>query len=864
MWNWQHLATPLPSLIGRELVMEEIRTCLQCAQVRLLTLTGPGGVGKTSLALQVATDLQDRFTCGACFVSLAPISDPDLVITTITQALELTEAGKQPLLDLLKRALQDKDLLLLLDNFEQVVEAAPQLSALLACCPRLKILVTSRAVLNIRDEKVFVVPPLELPDMTSLPESGALSQYGAVALFLQHATAVQPDFEITAGNAHAIAAICVRLGGLPLALELAAPYIKLFSAEELLDRLMSQKDWPQLLVNGRRDRPERHQTLWHTISWSYNLLDKAEQWLFQHLSVFINGCTFEAVEGLCRALGETTLNIYSTVRALIDKNLLQRVEQDRSHLHFLEMVREYALAALDESGEVEVTRRAYAFYYLSLVEEAESKLHEQMQTTWLDRLKREHDNVRSALLWLLEHEEFRQSTEMALRLSRAIWWFWAVYGYTGERKYFARRALHFLKQALEGKKAIAVAIRVKVLNAAASLMILQSNYDQALALLKESLVHCREIGDRAEITRALYLLGDIAWRKGDLMTARSWGEEALQLQREGDDTWGIANSLELLASIALDQGEYARVCCLIEQSQEAWRELRHTEGMAHGRLLLAAVAVNQGEYAKALALSEEGLILSQNAGEKRHIAFALLIKGFIAFFQEENTLANSFFKEAHALSREIGNQWGASLGLCGLGGVALRQGDDARAHVLYEESIMLLKGENHPSVIALCLEGLGGAAMTQSLSRWAAQLWGAAERLRETRMLPMPSVIRHKMHEPVVAMARDQLGEEAFARAWSQGRAMTLEQVLAAQGQEAEPALSLQEPFSSPDGLTKRQVEVLCLASEGLTDKQIAERLVLSPHTVHVHLRSIYNKTGCTSRSGLTSYAWKHNLMDAH
>ena len=383
-------------LIDREQEMARICQLLRCADVRLLTLTGTGGVGKTRLGLEIAARLFDEFAEGVCLVPLATISDPDLVVPTIAQALEVREVGGWPLMERLKAYLHNQQLLLFLDNFEQVLMAAPLLSELLQGCPGLKLLVTSRAVLHVYGEHEFHVLPFPVPDLSHLPEGEALAQYAAIALFLQHAQAVKPGFQMTPANAHAIASICARLDGLPLAIELAAARVKLFSPQALLARLTHRLE---VLTSGAQDVPARQQTLRNTLAWSYNLLDAGEQRLFRRLSVFAGGCTLEAVEAMYTTLGDMAAPVLDGVASLIDKSLLQKVEQEDEELRLLmlETVREYGLACLAASGELEATRQAHALYYLALAEEAETKLEGLQQTVWLER---EHDNLRAAKQWL--------------------------------------------------------------------------------------------------------------------------------------------------------------------------------------------------------------------------------------------------------------------------------------------------------------------------------------------------------------------------------------------------------------------------------------------------------------------------------
>src|SRR5215216_6020701 len=393
---------PTP-LVGRVREVEEVAERLRSDQVRLLTLTGPGGTGKTRLALQAGADLLDEFEDGVFFVALAAITDRALVAPTVARTLGLTERRNQPPEELLKGFLRDRQTLLLLDNFEQVLESAPLLDELLSAAPSLKILATSRTPLRLYGEHEFPVPPLSLPDPSSLATLESLTQYGAVRLFVERAKAVKPDFSLTQANAPAVTEICARLDGLPLAIELAAARIKLLPPQAMLSRLGSRL---KLLTGGARDLPRRQRTLRATIEWSYELLDEGEKTLFARLAVFSGGSNLEGIEAVCDPQGDLPSDALEGVSSLLDKSLLRQEEGQGAEprLMMLETIREFALEKFEESDDTETIKRAHAEYFLALAEHAEPKLWGQEDAAWLDRLEREHDNMRAALSRALEFE----------------------------------------------------------------------------------------------------------------------------------------------------------------------------------------------------------------------------------------------------------------------------------------------------------------------------------------------------------------------------------------------------------------------------------------------------------------------------
>jgi predicted ATPase/DNA-binding CsgD family transcriptional regulator len=851
--QFRQVPLPFTPLIGRKHEVQEACILLRNPNVRLLTVTGAGGIGKTRLALQLAEDVQYEFADGYCFVPLAAITTPQQAVLTIAQTLGLRETRKRQPFEHLKTFLSEKHLLLVLDNFEQVLAAAPLLPELLSACPQLKMLVTSRAVLRVQGEYEFLVPPLPVPDLHHLPTPEVLMQYGAVALFMQRAQALQRDFRVTEENAGIIAAICARLDGLPLAIELAAAHSKLLPPRVLLSRLEKPLE---VLTRGGPDVPVRQQTMRHTITWSYDLLSTEEQRLFRRLSVFVGGCTLEAAETVCTAPGDMTSPIMDVVASLLDKSLLQQVKQedDEWRLMMLDMIREYGLERLAASGELASTRDAHANYYLELAEEAEPALHSIQQGRWQERLEREHENMQAALQWLLEHHEKEQVARFAGSLLR----FWIKRGSLNE-------GLHWLEQALRGtEQDVSAPVRIKALFATGVLAGLLGNVDQATTRCQECLELCQGTGDSRNFVLTSWMLARLATEQGEYALAQAQAEEALEVARKAGDNLARAYALHRLGSIALALGEFEQARKQLEESLVAFTEIGDLFARVEVLRRLAEVFVAQGDEPRALTLLDEGISLASKVHDSWTMAGLLNLSGQVELRRGNATRAWSLLEEAQALQKSMGDYQGVALSDSLLARVASLKHDDTAARGFALQSVQVAMKVNDKRLLTTSLEGLAQVAADQEEHVWAARLGGAAEQAREVIGVPLTPVERAS-RERLIETIQNRLGKQTFAAMWIEGRSMTPEQALAAQDMSEATLLassSSHEPvLTPPAGLTNREFEVLSLVVKGLTNAQIAEQLVIRPVTVNSYLRAIYSKLGVSSRLAAMRYAIDHNLL---
>jgi predicted ATPase len=754
------------AFIGRKREIADLCTLLRRSDVRLVTLTGAGGIGKTRLALQVVAELLDEFEHGVFFVALEPISDPHLVEITIAQTLGIKETAGQLLLENLKRYLGDKQLLLLLDNFEHLATAVPLVARLLAVAPQLKVLITSRALLHLSGEHEYSVPPLALPDRTQRPSIQTLSQCEAVALFVARIQAIKRDFKITEANGSTVAEICARLDGLPLAIELAAARSKLFPAEALLARLNNRL---KFLVGGARDLPARQQILRNTIAWSYELLGAGEQTLFARLGVFVGGCTVEAAEAVCSVDGDLGVHVLDWLVSLVNQSLFrQDVGADgEPRLTMLETIREYALERLELHGEAESIRRQHADYYVALAEAAEQQLRGAQQRYWLAHLDTEHDNLRAALQWSLAAMD---APEQALRLAGALGTFWLTRGYYAEGQ-------AQLQRALMGAPAAPIGVRARAF-AWAARMAVGYDRDQARRLAEESLALFRDLGDQRGIAFGLETEARVTFYREDMVAAHECFAIALARWREVGDKGHIADVLNIFGIYLNRCQEVEQAGTLFHESLALCRELHYPGGLAWALYGLGEVLYRQEAYGPARAHYLESLALLRELDDQEGLAWIVDALGKLARAEGQHAEAARWYTESLAISQRHGIRQGIAEDLESLGYAALGQGNDTQAMAYFQESLALAVELELKRGLANCIAGLAGVAAGQGQPERAARLLGATEALYSREKM-QKNIIDRPEQDRIIIKARAQMDEAAFAAAWAAGHAMTLEQAIA-------------------------------------------------------------------------------------
>jgi predicted ATPase/DNA-binding CsgD family transcriptional regulator len=796
------LPVSLTSLIGREQETEALCQLLHRPDVRLVTITGLGGVGKTTLAVQVAHELRDAFHEGVFFISLAPIRDPILIIPTIARLLGVTESPNRLMLDSLRDFLRKKQMLLLLDNFEQIVAAAPLLTELLEACPELRMLVTSREVLRLRGEHEFPLSPLALPDQPSLE---ILMQYPSVVLFVERAQANKPDFKLTADNAAAVTEVCARLDGLPLAIELAAARIKLLPPQAMLRQLHESP--LQMLTGGARDLPVRQQTLRSAIQWSYDLLNGDEQRLFRWLAVFVGGCTIEAA---AKVMGQQAS--LDNLDSLINKSLLGQHETDHAaRLSMLETIREFGLEQLNHTHELESARRAHATYYLTFAEDAERELTGADQKSWLQRLEREQDNLRAALSWAIEHGE----VEFAQHMAGTLQPFWFRRGHWSEGRRWLEDSL-----AMESSSTLNQSVRAN----------------------------------------GLYGAGKLARFQGDFARARMLCEQSLEIYRALADQTGLLKTLAQLCRITRFQVDQEAMKAFMAEAASLIETLPDSivKGEAYTDMALAWLDFStlkfQPEVNRYLAESER---IHRTLHNQSGLALASLHRGVRASFEGDLALAVSRFEETERLAKELGDVRLLSRMAGARALLDLHDGDFAVTRRRLETSIQQYDSMGDHQLYTNIMM-LAAVLHKQGLDVWAVRVWGMADVLSGNHLSSAQLAAYEERFSlgDILAELHAQLGEEAFAVEFAAGHQLRLDDL------RTIPHPSTPAAASAPGvSLTGREIEVLRLLAQDLSNPQIAERLVVSRRTVDAHLRSIYDKLDVKSRDAAIRVARERGLI---
>jgi predicted ATPase/DNA-binding CsgD family transcriptional regulator len=725
-----------------------------------------------------------------------------------------SERPGEPLSDTLAEVLPTKQTLLVLDNCEHVVEAVAQLvDVLLDACPGVRVLATSREVLGIAGETTWPLSSLSVPDPRQRPTAEELERYESVRLFAERAHYRNPAFVLTPQNVQAVAQICERLDGIPLAIELAAARVGL-SAEQIAERL---DDSLKLLTTGSRTASARQRTLRGALDWSYDLLSESERVLFGRLSVFAGGCTLEAAEAVASGEGVREDGVLDLLSNLVNKSLVvaEATGKGRVRHRMLEPVRQYSSKHLEESGEVEAIRRAHAGFFLALAEEANPELDGANQLQWLEHLEAEHDNMRAALSWALE----RREAEVALRLGGALWLFW-VRGYHSEGRRWLEEAL-----AMDGRGS--PVSRAMALDGVGWLALPQGDLDRAQEACEEGLqLLAHEEASDAKLD-LLACLGLVAWKREEHGQAKQLFEESLALSREMRDTWWLANSLSKMALVSSSLGDSERATELYEESIDLFRKQGDKGSLAEGLNQLGMLVYSQGDLGRAAQLIEEAV----------------------------------------SLHRERGDRAGVAVGLYNLGWLAVLQDDLGRARDLYGESLSLSWDAGLNPIVQCALEGFACVAGAKKEAERAARLWGAAQELHETKGIPRDIDFLAEA-DARISGVRSGMGEEAWDEAWRKGRAMTLDEAISyalKEGEKTDPLATSapEEPAvdQAPLVLTLREEEVAAMIAQGMSNRQIAQELFLSERTIENHISKILRKLEFTSRTEIAAWATHQRLI---
>jgi predicted ATPase/class 3 adenylate cyclase/Tfp pilus assembly protein PilF len=754
-----NLPVQLTSFIGRKNEIEKVKELLK--NTHLLTLTGPGGAGKTRLSLQVGADVIDDFANGVWFVELAPIIDAVLLPQEISKELGIKEETKKTLEETLTSYLKDKEILLILDNCEHLIETCAGLTEqLLKACPKLKILATSREPMKCSGEQTHSILSLEIPDPKGEISPEQLVQYESVRLFIERALTVNRNFRVNNENAPALAEICRQLDGIPLAIELAAARIKVLTVEKIYDRLSNRFS---LLTGGKRTAMPRQKTLKALIDWSYDLLTEQEKILWSRLSVFNDGWILESAEEICSDDKLKDDEIFDLLSLLVEKSIII-FDDENERYSILETLKHYGEERLNETNESNKIFSRYLFYFMKLSESAEPKLTGAEAQLWLDRLEEEHGNLQSAIEWSLNHEH----QEEGMRLAGALGSFWDIRGYFS----IGRRLLESM---LRNTKGVSKSVIGKALNCTGTLAFNQGEYQQAMKFHEESLALYRELKDKDGIATSIGNMGIVAYEQGDYERARKLCEEHLVYKREIGDKDSIASSLSDLGNIAYDQGDYQQARRFHEESLALRQKIGNKRGIANSLNNLGNLTYIQGDFDQAQKLYEESLILKREVGDKKGISISLHNLGIVTYLKGNYKQSQNFYEESLALVRQIGSKSGIADTLYDLGNIGFKQGDYQQALKLLEESFTLRREIGNKLGMVYCIMGFASIAGVKHYYFSAACLLGFVNAALQSMNTVFESD-EQILYEKVINDLHEKLSDEEFAKYWEEGKKMTIEQ----------------------------------------------------------------------------------------
>ncbi|GCE30884.1 hypothetical protein KDA_63680 [Dictyobacter alpinus] len=929
----QRLPVQMNQTIGREQEIETTTELLLNEHVRLLTLTGPGGVGKTRLALEVAYRLRHYFRDDVVFVQLAPLREHTFVLPMLARLLNIEEAGPDSLSERLQEFLQDKHILIILDNFEHVLAANIAIADILTMAAKLTILATSREALHIYGEQIVEVQPLTLPDPHTSSAVFLDEPSDAIKLFVERTRAVKPGFLLNKDNIEAVAEICTQLDGLPLAIELAAARSKILTPQELLERLQFRL---RTLVGGPRNLPSRQQTLRNTLDWSYNLLSSEEKHFFRQLGILTGNWTLEGAAAIALTSNDEPEEAFSLLSSLVDKSLVRVVDTAGTETRFLllETIREYALECLEKQDELLDAQRRHAQYFTWIAQQSETHLYGSEQQHWLARLDLETPNLWSAMRLVIKQREVLMAQRLASSLGRFLQlrsslseghnWLEEVITISVDcqpsqllaRVYYnagtmahLRGDLALAQTRLETSSKMAEQtgdIRSLALSQGAIALLTshQGHYDQARALAEASLetlqdsqdLWCRGIlysicgnianqqcdfvaaqvryklslhllrqaGDIRSQADVMVNIGHTMHQRSKFITAHFLYQKALLLYQKLEDRWGEVLCLHNIGNTSYQQGNYTEAQQVLQECLELATILGTRRERANALLGLGHVAMGQGQTAQALKYMKESLKLAREISYQAGCALSLYYLGDLARLCEKPAEARTYYTQSLALMSTMGNQLSKVSLFYGLGSVALVEQNYEQAGIEMRKAIHLASQLGDTLGMAIALEGFSLLCGQLNLPERAVQFLGSAAAMREAIAAPV-ELVYQKAYQERIKNYKKNIGEAAFSENWSVGRNMSLPQTL---GMIANVHLKVQ-PESQPEkqsthfpaGLTVREVDVLKLVADGLTDVTIAHKLVLSPRTVNTHLRSIYAKLGVSSRSAATRFALENHLI---